>query len=247
MRTRQAFITLSIVAAFLLSGCASRQLQFHVNVDSISSEVATLKKSYVLLPGNKDTTVEDLQFKEFMTYVHRALTANGFVQANNLEKADIVIFLVYGIGNPQEHLYSYSLPAWGQTGVSSSTTSGTINMYGNFGTYSGTTTYAPKYGITGYTSHVASYTTYFRYMLLDAYDLDIYRRKKKLSQIWRTTVTSTGSSDDLRRVFPVLVAGSAEFLGANTGQNVRVILREEDPEVLEIKGVPPEQPKSTDE
>lgn len=233
-----------IVALFLFSGCASRQLRYHVNVDSISSEVAPLKKSYVLLPGTKETTADDLQFKEFATYIHRALAAKGFMLANNIEKADIAIFLVYGIGNPQENIYSYSLPVWGQTGVSSSTTYGTVNTFGNYGTFSGTTTYTPQYGITGYTSHVGSYTTYFRYILLDAYDLDVYRKEKKLSQVWRTTVTSTGSSGDLRRVFPVLVAGSEEYIGVNTGQKVRVVLHEEDPIVLEIKGMMQQQLKS---
>ena len=244
MRLRQLLFIMVLVVALWAAGCTTIRPQLHVNVDSISSEFASAKKSYVLLPGNKDIPAEDLQFKEFAAYVNWALTAKGFVQTSNRENADIVIFLVYGIGNPQEHLYSYSLPMWGQTGVSSSPTSGTINMYGNFGSYSGTTTYTPQYGITGDASDVDPYTTYFRYILLDAYDLDTYRREKKLRQIWRTTITSTGSSGDLRRVFPVLVAGSQVYLGANTGQSVSVILHEEDPEVLKIKGVLSGQSKS---
>jgi len=230
-------------AAALMSGCATTGPRFHVNVDSISSEGSSVKKTYILLPGNKDTSAEDLQFKEFATYVHRALAAKGYVPADSIEKAELAVFLAYGIGDPTERLYSYSLPVWGQTGVSSSTTFGTLSTYGSYGTYSGTTTYTPTYGVTGYTSHVGSYTTYFRFMLLDAYDLDTYRRQKKLSQSWRTTVTSTGSSGDLRRVFPILVAGSKSYLGSNTGQKVQVVLDEEDAAVLEIKGVEPKQAK----
>lgn len=105
----RALLVLTFVAA-LLSGCAT---QFRVNVDSLSSESATGKKSYILLPSNKNTTPGDLQFKEFAAYVHRALLAQGFTQVESLEKADIAIFLAYGIGDPQEHSYSYALPVWG--------------------------------------------------------------------------------------------------------------------------------------
>jgi hypothetical protein len=217
--------------------------QFHVNIDSISSEEALTKKKYILLPGNKDANAEDLQFKEFANYIHRALIAKGFVPADNAESAEIAVFLAYGIGDPKEHQYSYSMPVWGQTGVSSSTTSGTLSTYGNYGSYSGTTTYTPTYGVTGYTSHVGSYITYFRFMSLDAYDLGIYRKQKKASQAWRTTVTSTGSSGDLRRVLPILVAGSKEYVGSNTGQKVQVILYEDDAEVLEIKNILLDQTK----
>jgi len=220
------------------------QPKFYVNVDSISSQGAGAKKTFVLLPGNKDTSVEDLQFREFASYVRRALTSKGFVPADGIEKADIAIFLAYGIGDPKEHLYSYSLPVFGQTGVSSATTFGTLSTYGGFGTYSATTTFTPTYGITGYTSHVGSYTTYFRYMLLDAYDLNQYRKEKKLKELWRTTVTSTGSSSDLRRVFPILVAGSKPYIGSNTENKIEVVLDENDSEVLAIKGVSSEQSKT---
>jgi hypothetical protein len=178
-----------------------------------------------------------LQFKEFATYIHRALLAQGFTKAESLERAEIAIFLAYGIGDPQEHSYTYALPVWGQTGVSSSTTFGTLKTYGSFGTYSGTTTYTPTYGITGYATQVGTYTTYFRFMLLNAYDLDAYKKENKLSGVWKTTATSTGSSGDLRRVFPILVAASKQYFGLNTEQKIEILLEETSPAVIEIKGI----------
>lgn len=243
--SRGYLLLLGLVAtAALISGCAN-QYQYYVNVDSLSSEGSDTKKTYILLPGNKDTSVEDLQFKEFATYVHRALAAKGFVAGDSIEKAELAVFLAYGISEPREQLYSYSLPIWGQTGVSSSTTFGRLSTYGGYGTYSGTTTYTPSYGVIGYTTHVGSYTTYFRFILLDAYDLETYRKQKKLSQSWRTTITSTGSSGDLRRVFPILVAASKAYLGSNTGGKVRVVIDENDAAVLEIKDVKSEPAKLT--
>ncbi len=219
-----------------MSGCATIQPVFMVSVDSISSAIAD-KKSYALLPGNKDTNPEDLQFKEYAAYVDRALIKQGFVPAESLEKANIAIFLAYGIGDPQEHQYSYSIPTWGKTGVSSSYTTATIRQYGGYGSYSGTTMHTPTYGITGSETHIGSYTTYFRFIILDAVDMDEHKKSNKEVQIWKTTVTSTGRSGDLRHVFPILVAASRQYIGKNTGQKIKVNLYEEDERVLEIKGI----------
>jgi len=73
---------------------------------------------------------------------------------------------------------------------------------------------------------------------LDAVDLEEYRRSEKVVQIWKTTVTSRGTSGDLRRVLPVLVAAAKPYIGINTGKQVGVTLREEEKAVLEIKGSP---------
>lgn len=225
-----------MVLGVLLAGCAVTP-QFHVRVDSLARADLGPKRSYVLLPGNKGANADDLQFQEYATYVHRALAARGLVHARRLEDAGIAVFLSYGIGDPQTHYYTYSLPVWGQTGYSSSTTYGTLNTFGGYGTYSSTTTYTPTYGITGYSTHVGSATTYFRFILLDAYDLETYKRENKLAQVWRSTITSAGTSGDLRRVFPVMVAGAAAHLAANTGQTVDIVLDEENPTVQYIKGV----------
>ena len=235
MRARFSALTI-LVAVLLVSGCATVQPQFHVKVDSISDRSVD-KNLYILLPGNKDTKAEDLQFKEYAAYVNRALIKQGFVPAESFEKANIAIILVYGIGDPKEHQYSYSIPTWGKTGVSSSYTTGTISSYGGYGSYSGATTYTPTYGVTGSTTHTGSYTTYFRFMVLDAVDLDEYKKSKKEVQLWKTTATSSGSNGDLRLVFPILVAASQQYFGKNTGQKVEVKLYKEDERVVEIKSV----------
>jgi uncharacterized protein DUF4136 len=236
----RAMLYLLIVFGVLAAGCASTQ-QFRVSVDSLARPDSVARKSYVLLPGNKGTGADDLQFQEYATYVHRALAARGLVHATRLEDADIAVFLSYGIGDPQTHYYTYSLPIWGQTGYSGSTTSGALNTFGGYGTYSGTTTYTPTYGVTGYSNQLSSATTYFRFILLDAYDMESYKQEKTLAQVWRSTITSTGSSEDLRCVFPVMLAGSAKYLATNTGQKIEIGLDEENAAVLYIKGQPPRQ------
>lgn len=215
-------------------GCGAT---YRVQVDSISASNSSNMRSYVLLPGNDDTTPSDLQFMEFGKYIKHVLSSKGYVEADDFNEADLAIFLAYGIGDPQEHQYTYNLPVWGETGVSSSYTHGTLYSYGNYGTYSGTTTYTPSYGITGYTTHMGTYLTYFRFMVLDAYDMQKSRESQDLVQAWKTTVTSMGSSGDLRRVFPILAAASKDYIASNTRQKVDRTLCETDKAVVEIKTV----------
>ena len=228
---------LGICVAGLISGCATvGQPQFHVTVDSLASPTAQEQRTYLLLPGNKGVTWDDLQFQEYALYVMRALHAQGFVSAERAEDADVAIVLSYGIGDPQTQQYTYSLPVWGQTGVSSAHTYGTATAYGNMATYSGTTTYTPTYGVTGYSTHTGSVTTYFRYALLTGYDFKEFRDSSKQVQLWRTTITSSGTSGDLRRVFPVLISASLPYLATNTGKQIPVELYESDDIVKALKG-----------
>jgi len=233
MRTYPLLGTFLCISIFF-GGCGAT---YRVQVDSISASNTSNMRSYVLLPGNADATASDLQFIEFAKYIKHLLSSKDYVEAPDFNEADLAIFLAYGIGDPQEHQYTYNLPVWGQTGVSSSYTHGSLYSYGNYGTYSGSTTYTPSYGITGYTTHMGTYVTYFRFMVLDAYDLQKFRESQNLVQAWKTTVMSTGSSGDLRRVFPILAAASKEYIASNTGQKVDRTLYETDKAVVEIKTV----------
>ncbi|HOG18467.1 MAG TPA: hypothetical protein PLB96_14090 [Syntrophales bacterium] len=123
-------ILVSVLA--VLVGCALGPM-YRVKIDSISGLSTATKKTYILLPGVKDVEPNDLQFKEYSSYVERALSSAGYVRAENPQNANIAVFLSYGIGDPKDHQYSYSLPVWGQTGVASSTTYGTISSYGSSG------------------------------------------------------------------------------------------------------------------
>ena len=231
----KAFIKI-LALTLVLSGCANAP-HFEVYVDSISSPVSQELKRYVLFPINKGVSVDDLQFQEYSSYVHRALSTQGFIKADDITDANIAIFLAYGIGEPKTNQYTYSLPTWGITGVSSSNTYGTVNTYGNRATVNATTTYTPTYGVTGSTTHTGTYTTFTRYMVLDALDLNETKKTEKYKQIWKTTVMSTGSSGDLRKVLPILVAASKPYVAKNTGQKLLINLKEQDQAVLDVKGI----------
>ncbi|PSV00501.1 hypothetical protein [Photobacterium kishitanii] len=226
---------ITIIAAttvLMLQGCAAN---YRVQVDSLSDSAVSNKKIYVLLPKGKDVRPTDLRFREFSNYVRKALSQKGFVPANSAADANVVIFLDYAIGDPQTSQYTYSIPTWGQTGVSSSTTYGTLNTYGNTATYSGTTYNTPSYGITGSTTGVGTSTSYTRYVKLSAFDLDEYRKSGDFKQLWYTNAVSTGSSDDLRQAFPVMIAASSDYISGNTGGYKKVYISETDPKIQQLR------------
>ena len=228
-------VVLLLMLVGLGAGCAT-QPTILVNVDALSVPGAATAQEYVLLPGAEDISPDDLRFKEFCVYLERALVSKGFVPAEGLDSAEVVIFVSYAIGDPKDHIYSYSIPHYGKTGIASSHTSGTVQSFGNYGTYSGTTTYQPSYGVTGYSSHVGTYVTYTRWLSLVACDVAAYRREKKTIELWRVQAVSTGRSGDLRRVFPIMVTAVRPHLAESTDKkSITVTLKENDEEVIRIR------------
>jgi hypothetical protein len=84
----------TLVSLVWISGCG---IQYDVDINALADPSAKLAKTYVLRPGNPDTTVSSLQYKEYVTYLERALATDGFKKAPSLDEAEIVIFLGYGI------------------------------------------------------------------------------------------------------------------------------------------------------
>ena len=180
MKIRMHLAILSVPLS-LLFACALVP-RYHVDVSGYArGDFSTLR--YWLLPAEKDVHPNDLEFEEYARYVEYALGKQGYQKANSADDAGVVIYLTYGIGNPEKNEYTITLPVYGQTGVSSSTTTGTINSYGNWGTYTGTTTYTPSYGVTGYQNVQGSYVTYFRYLSLSAVDLQEYRNSGDIVEL----------------------------------------------------------------
>jgi len=222
-----------------LFGCASIQpSRYEVRVDSIAAPNANFGKKYILLPANREINVRDIQFREYASYVHKVLIKHGYEPAKNIDSADIIVMLAYGIGEPKAHNYTYSSPIVGQTGVASSQTTGFASSYGRFATYSGYTTNTPTYGVTGYRQHSGPYETCARFIMLNAFDLKAKAKNTSDLEVWKTVITSEGSSCDLRAVFPGILLAAEGLIGSNTGKKVGVSILLEDPAINELKESP---------
>lgn len=220
-----------VLSAVVLSGCATQNMPTHflVFVDSISGDGAPSSMTYVIGSGDKQISSGDLQFREYASQIERAIADKGYVKAQNPDDAAVLVALTYGISDPKDTSVSYSLPVFGQTGVASSTTYGRV---GAGGTFTGTTYNTPSFGVTGYVPVTDNHTTYNRHFVATAFDLAASKKLGRDVQLWRTTVTSTGSSNDLRRVFPYMVYAAHPYFGGNTGRKIEVTVQEDQPEVV---------------
>jgi hypothetical protein len=143
-----------------LSGCTyfrSQVAVFHQLPKDVSGT------TYVMIPFKEQDG--SLEHKAYEEAVRQELNAKGFREMT-VDQAQVAVFLAYGIDSGKEVISSY--PIIGQTGVSSSSTYGTVQSYGSYGTYSGTTTYTPNYGVVG--TGVTSRTEYTRVVRRDIID-----------------------------------------------------------------------------
>ncbi len=208
---------LLILHCILLSACTPK---FIVEVDSLCTPTAKEKTSYTLVPGNKDCSKLDLQYIEFETYTNRALQNIGFHHASEDEPAEVLITLYFGISDPESHEYIYSVPVYGQTGTTASTTY--CNGWTN-------TTYTPNYGIVGSNTHVDISVVFKSYLTLVA--------TNETRTLWQTNITHVGETGDLRILFPIMLAAAKDHIATDTGKIIQIKLKEKDERVLDIKGI----------
>ncbi|WP_150430762.1 hypothetical protein [Dechloromonas sp. CZR5] len=241
---KRLFACLLLLLCAVLSGCATNNvtppLHFAVLVDSIAAENRGVPKTYVIGSGDNKISSGDLHFREYAEQVEKALAVNGYVKAASPDDAAILIALVYGISDPKDTTSSYAMPVFGQTGVAASNTYGRI---GAGGTFSATTTNTPSFGVTGYVPITENQTTYTRYFVATAFDINASKASGKDTQLWKTTVTSSGSSGDLRYVFPYMVYATQPYLGSNTGKKIEVKVMGDAPGVAQYR--PATQPVVT--
>jgi hypothetical protein len=213
-------------------GCAH---VYHVSIDAINDGRAVVNKSFVIVPGNANTEASDLQFREFAGYLSRALLAKGYMAASANQEPDIEIYLTYGLGSPQARVRTYTVPVWGQTATDVTTTEQTTgNRSGS--TTTSTTNITPEYGITGYATQEENYTTFPKYVEIDAYNAKNAKPGERTEELWKTTMHAEGKRNELRHIFPIFIAASAKYLGGNTGQEIEVALTENQEEVKAVKG-----------
>lgn len=231
---------LLMIVSLLLVACATtpQPMQVHSEVDALATSDAEAKRRFVILPGNKDIKEQDLQFIEFKAYVEKVLGNRGFIKADTLQNGDVVLFLSYGVGEPQAYQYSYDVPVWYDMGF--------YPYYRRYRFYSGM---SAQY----YTQRIATYLVYRRYVSLEAYDMAAYLKQQTPQQLWKINVQSQGPSNDLRLTLPYMVAAMQPYIATNTGHMLSVDIDEYNPLLKDllllnsnrIPSVLPQQPNSS--
>lgn len=202
-----------LAPAILLAGCATTPVpqgppprldprmlgadtQVNMEVNGLAAPGSQGKGRIVYITSAlRDVSDEDLQFQEVARLVENALAEKGFVRSEHREAADQLVRVGYGIGAPEKSTQTVTTSAG----------------------------YSYPVGWMWFTvpptTQTVESTSYNRTLIVESYDL---REPGKQPQLWKTIVTSEGSTGDLRRILPFLVVGSMDYYGVNTGQQLSI-------------------------
>ena len=180
---------------FLLIGCVTPKV--NTNISSYSNMNYNSGGDVFVLASSEELQ-NSIEFERVKKKVESNFRGKGYSIANNVNDADLIAFISFGIGEGQNISSSFSMPVYGQTGVLGSSTYGTINTYGNTSSISANTIYTPSYGITGYQNIPVNRTVYNRFFIMDIFENDMGDKlgKKK----YEVNLNSQGSSSSLNCV-----------------------------------------------
>ena len=201
------FIILMLVA--ILSGCSA----VHSNVSQFHKMDSAPPGTFSFVPLDKQKG--SLEFETYAKQTSKYLRQNGYTEVKKDDNWRYGVFFSYGVGAPQT--ISGVMPLYGSTGGGTAYHSGTVSTYGgSYGSYSGTTTAAPSYGIVGSMPYRnTDYPRHFKLLILD--------RAQPLSDghfqtVYEGTVTSTGSSDTFAQVGGCMIRSLFEDFPGKSGE-----------------------------
>ena len=212
--------------------------KYIVKVNSYGEDSTLIRKDCYLFLSDTLINKEDLQFKEFHKLISSIMRSKGYNVVDSIQSANIIILFNYGISNPLTKVYNTSVPVWGQTRISSTTTSDTVsaNPYSNNLNYKLSTEQTPNYVVSGYRSEQHTIESYTRYLNLVAYDFEYLKLHNKEKRIWQTEISSTGYSNDLRAVFPYMLIASRLFIGHSSSVEKEFNINSDNLDVKKLKG-----------
>ncbi len=201
---------LCLFALALVAGCAPTG--YNSTVNAFHDDAYAGGKTYCIFPGSRNVTPEDMEFREYAALVDQALAPKGYTRTQDKRTADIAVFMVFGISDNRDVASSYAVTTFEQAWQPNAPAQAAPE-------------YAPADPVRGVTAHnriVDRGATYYRALILEAYDYNALRKDRQMRQIWRITVGSSGSSPDLREVFPKMTAAMEDYVDTNASAFVSV-------------------------
>jgi len=199
------------VAALLTGGCAST---YTFKVDAINNPEVEGLYSYKIVSTNPEASEEDLEFKEAAEYIKTTLSAKGMYEAPDVEHADMIIDLSYGVGEPQVEFKTYYQPVNG----------GWIHRGKRY-----------RVELVGMEERVVPITVYEKHIRLTSLDNTQSDESEGPVQAWSIYVKNKDQSDDLRKYLPLMAAAAIKYVGENTETQQEIKVRENDDEVSFVK------------
>ena len=203
------FLVLTLITLLFTTGCSPITNKYRVTVDAITTpNLNVAPSSFRIEALGKNTDKNSLLFQEQSNYLVKLLLSKGYTQPYSSSEAKQIIYFDYGIEKLLEEVETYSEPEV--------TVGFSVGYpYGFYGRH-----YNPFWGNWGYyRSYRKRYSYYNRYVTLLA--------KNQLGmELWRIDVSSIGESRNLKKIVPILLKASLPFIGTNTKEPVKVVIKE---------------------
>jgi len=211
------FIVLFTVVA---TGCT----EFHVVANGFQNSDRQLptQATFAILPVKGQDS--DLEFQSYAHMVEMKLSERGY-RRTDISSADMAIFIAYGINSAGVRNYAYSLPVYG-----TNTFQGSSFGSGGMTAFSGMTS-----GVVGSQTVAGSTREYTRTLIVDVVDFAHYKNIGQIVSLWKGDITSTGSSNDLRLVMPMLVDAGFRHFGQDTKKGIRHVYTEYDSGIEKLR------------
>ena len=203
-------IIVMFAIAVALVGCVTQP-----RVKMVNTEIATFHRlpdslagmTFVMVPSAEQAN--SLEYSAYAAQVRQGLSSHGLVEAP-VESASIAVSFRYYIDTGKR--VNISVPVWGQTGVSTASTTGTVS---DSGYYNATTNYTPSYGVTGYRNQAINvFTRRLDLVLFDAEN----RAGGDQKPLYESHAVSTGTSGQLPVISPLMIESVfSDFPGRNGG------------------------------
>ena len=185
----------TVALAIVLTGCAGFVQTSSTTFQGPNHE---MRGKIIVMPIDKSQE-SSLEFSSVSNYLARKLAIKGYDTALSLDDAQFMAFITYGIDSGTTSVSS--VPIYGQTGGGTSYTTGTVtNSYGRTGTYSGTTTTMPTYGMVG--AVPVRSTEYKRRV-----NIDIWRRDVTPIKVYELKGLSSGSCGNINAILFNIIDG----------------------------------------
>ncbi len=172
-------------------------------------------KHFCILSNMENISSDDVEFKEYAKYISYAFQIKGGIEVpSQSEKVEVCILLSYDIKDAS-YIRTVSEPVWGNTSVSSVTTS--TDFLGN-----------PRYnyhynrGVVGYTQSEQKVNLYNRYIDLFAYEIST-KEGAEHKMVWKAYVKSQGSWDNLYKVFPAMTYTMFDYIGTTIADGFKKV------------------------
>jgi len=203
-------ILAGVAITCLLSGLSAEAAHVEARVSAYHRLGSIAGQTFAVVPTKEQEA--SLEWDSLAKAVGDELVKAGAVITPR-QDAKYLLSFSYFMG--AQGTQTVNLPMFGQTGVSSAMTTGSVRTSGNTATFSGNTTYTPSFGVTGFMPlQLARNERVLVMTIFDRGEISAGATKP----VYEGKVSSIGSCDDVPIVVPFMVTAAFQEFPGESGK-----------------------------